>query len=407
MELENLFPDSLVEPTGGRIVLLVLDGLGGLPNPETGLTELEAAKTPNLDRIARTASLGLHQPVSWGVAPGSGPGHLALFGYDPVKYNIGRGVLSALGVGFELKPGDVAIRLNLATVDADGNITDRRAGRPSDEENRRIIEKLRGAVKGPGGVQVFFEPEKEHRAVLILRGRRLSAALADTDPQETGVPPLQAQAKDPSDQDAVETATLLQQVIDSARSALKDEPHANALLARGIDAYHAFPSVMDRYRLKARAIAKYPMYRGVARLVGMESASVPQSDEESVGTLADGFQDYDFHFVHFKAIDSRGEDGAFDAKAKAIEAVDALIPRVEELKPDVLIVTGDHSTPAALGAHSWHSVPLLLASKYTRPSPDAAFGERACLRGELGIFPAMSIMSLALAHAQRLTKYGA
>ena len=405
--MENLFPDSLVEPTGGRIVLLVLDGLGGLPHPESGLTELEAAKTPNFDRLAKKASLGMHQPVGWGVAPGSGPGHLSLFGYDPVTYNIGRGVLSALGVGFELKPGDVAIRLNLATVDASGNITDRRAGRPSDEENRRVIEKLRLAVKGPGGVQVFFEPEKEHRAVLILRGRRLSAALADTDPQETGVPPLQAQAKDPKDQDAVETATLLQQVIDAARAALKDEPHANALLARGIDAYHAFPTFQDRFKLNARVVAKYPMYRGVARLVGMESASVPQSDEETVRTLADGFNDFDFHFAHFKAIDSRGEDGDFEAKAKAIESVDALIPQVEALNPDVIVVTGDHSTPAALAAHSWHAVPIMIVSKWTRPSPDATFGERACMRGELGVFPGMSIMSLALAHAQRLTKYGA
>ncbi|MEO5510178.1 MAG: 2,3-bisphosphoglycerate-independent phosphoglycerate mutase [Longimicrobiales bacterium] len=400
----KMFPDMLVEGDGGRIVLLVLDGLGGLPDPETGLTELEAASTPNLDRLARSASLGLHQPVSYGVTPGSGPGHLALFGYDPVEYNIGRGVLSALGVGFDLKPGDIAIRLNLATVDASGNITDRRAGRPSDEENRRIIEKLRAGVKGIGGVQVFFEPEKEHRAVLIMRGRNLSAKLADTDPQETGVPPLPASATEP---EAAESAKLLQMVLDTARETLSDEPNANALLARGIDAFHTFPSFFDRFKLRALAIARYPMYRGVASLVGMDTHPIQQTDADSVKALAEQFDKYDFHFVHFKAIDSRGEDSDFAAKAKAISAIDALIPEIEALKPDVLIVTGDHSTPATMGTHSWHPVPILLASKWNRPSADATFGERACQRGDLGTFPAMNIMSLALAHAQRLTKYGA
>jgi 2,3-bisphosphoglycerate-independent phosphoglycerate mutase len=404
MSSEIVFPDGLVEEAGGRIVLLVLDGLGGLPHEQTGHTELESARTPNLDRLARHATLGMHQPVSWGIAPGSGPGHLALFGFDPVRYNIGRGVLSALGVGFALQPGDIAIRLNLATVDAEGRITDRRAGRPSDEENRRLIAKLRDEVKAPGGLQIFFESEKEHRAVLVLRGRALSAALADTDPQETGVPPLPATATDPA---AGETAALLQQVLDRAFEVLRGEPQANALLARGIDAYHAFPTFQERYRLKARAIAKYPMYRGVARLVGMESAPVPGSDAETVQTLAQDFTSFDFHFAHFKAIDSRGEDGDFDAKVAAIEAVDALIPQVEALQPDVLIVTGDHSTPARLKAHSWHPVPLLLASPWARPQPDATFGERACLRGELGVFPAMQIMTVALAHAGRLNKYGA
>jgi 2,3-bisphosphoglycerate-independent phosphoglycerate mutase len=402
--MKDLFPDTLIEDHGGKIVLLVLDGLGGLPHPHTGLTELEAAKTPNLDRLAKTASLGLHLPVAHGVAPGSGPGHLALFGYDPVAYNIGRGVLSALGVGFDLKPGDIAIRLNLATIDAQGNITDRRAGRPTDEENKRVIAKLRDGVKGIGGVQAFFEPEKEHRAVLVLRGRNLSAKLADTDPQETGVPPLKASATEP---EAEESAKVLQMILDRAHEVLKDEPKANALLARGIDAFHSFPSFMDRYKLKALAIARYPMYRGVASLVGMDTHPIQDSDPGSIKALAEQFDSYDYHFVHFKAIDSRGEDSDFEAKAKAIEAIDALIPEIEALKPDVLIVTGDHSTPATFGAHSWHPVPILLASKWTRPVADATVGERACLKGELGVFPAMSIMSLALAHAKRLTKYGA
>jgi 2,3-bisphosphoglycerate-independent phosphoglycerate mutase len=398
------FPDMLVQDEGGRIILLVLDGLGGLPDPETGLTELEAAATPNLDRLARGAALGMQLPVATGISPGSGPGHLSLFGYDPAQYDIGRGVLSALGVGFAVKPGDVAIRLNFASIDAEGRITDRRAGRPTDEENRRLVKKLQENVKGPGGIEVFFESEKEHRAVLVMRGRQLSAELADTDPQEEGVPPLPAKAKKP---EAEETAKLLQMILDNAFDVLKDEKVANGIIARGIDAYHPFPTFFERYMLRARAIAKYPMYRGVARLVGMDGARVPDGDAETVTVLEEDFDDYEFHFVHFKAMDSRGEDGDFEAKMKAIAAVDELIPRIEALEPDVLLITGDHSTPSRLRAHSWHPVPVMIASRWTRPQPDATFGERSCARGELGIVQGRDLMTLALAHAGRLAKYGA
>jgi 2,3-bisphosphoglycerate-independent phosphoglycerate mutase len=404
MEMAGTFPDSLALPEGGRIVLLVLDGLGGLPHPETGLTELESAATPNLDRLAGRSALGLQRPVGHGITPGSGPGHLSLFGYDPIRYNIGRGVLSALGVGFAVQPGDIAIRLNFATIDPSGLILDRRAGRPSDEENRRLVGKLQERVQGPGGVQVFFQAEKEHRAVLVLRGRQLSAALADTDPQHEGVAPLPVQALT---DEAAETASLLQRVLDAAFAVLADEPAANAILARGIDAYHPFPSFQERYQLRARAIAKYPMYRGVARLVGMHGARVPDTDAQAIDVLEEEFDRFDFHFVHFKAMDSRGEDGSFEAKAEAIAAVDRLIPRVEALGPDVILVTGDHSTPSALRAHSWHPVPVMLVSPWCRPAPHATFGERSCARGELGIFPGAELMSLALAHAGRLAKYGA
>jgi 2,3-bisphosphoglycerate-independent phosphoglycerate mutase len=400
------FPDKLVQDEGGSIVLLVLDGLGGLPHLETGLTELESARTPNLDRLARSAALGMQLPVATGITPGSGPGHLSLFGYDPVKHDIGRGVLSALGVGFEIRPGDIAIRLNFATLDTDGRITDRRAGRPKDEENRRLVQKLQENVTVPDGVEVFFASEKEHRAVLVLRGRGrgLSAELNDTDPQETGVPPLRAAARRP---EAEETARLLQAILDSAFDVLRDESVANGIIARGIDAYQPFPTFFERYMLRARAIAKYPMYRGVARLVGMDGARVPDSDAETVDVLAQGFNEYDFHFVHFKAMDSRGEDGDFDAKAKAIESVDELVPRIEALKPDVLLITGDHSTPARLRAHSWHPVPVMIVSQWTRPQSDATFGERSCALGELGLVRGRDLMTLALAHAGRLAKYGA
>ncbi len=398
-------PDDVVEADGGTIVLLVLDGLGGLPHPETGRTELETARTPNLDALARRSALGLIRPVTPGVAPGSGPGHLALFGYDPVEWNIGRGVLSALGVDFKLERGDVAARLNLATLDEDGNITDRRAGRPPDEENRRLVAKLQDAVSEVDGVRVFFESEKEHRVVLVLRGEGLSAELSDTDPQDTGVPPDPVRALDPA---AEESARLVAEVLDRVRDALADERTANGLLARGFAAFGDYPSFRDRYALRSLCIARYPMYRGVARLVGMDiHEDVPASDEDSITALEQEVRGYDYVFVHFKYPDSRAEDGDFDGKVEVIEAIDALVPRITALEPDVLVVTGDHSTPATFRAHSWHPVPVLLHSPWCRTAPVEGFGEGDCLRGELGIFESKHLMSLALAHAGRLGKFGA
>lgn len=402
--MTKTLPDDVTIARGGRIVLVVMDGLGGLPRVRGGETELESARTPALDALASRAALGLHVPVLPGITPGSGPGHLSLFGYDPIRYDIGRGVLSALGVGFPLEEGDIAVRLNFATVGADGRVTDRRAGRPSDDENKRLIAKLRAGVAAPAGVRVFFESEKEHRAVLVLRAADLSPALGDTDPQRTGVPPKPVSALDP---DAEHSAQVLQSVLDTARAVLADEEVANALLARGIDAYRRYPSFADRYGLRALAIARYPMYLGVAKLVGMDTRGPEPSDSESVAQLARSFHDYDFHFIHFKATDSRGEDGDFGAKVAAIEAIDALIPEIENLEPEVIVVTGDHSTPSVMRSHSWHPVPLLIAADRVRGDSGVAFGERTCLRGELGIIAGTDILPLALAHAGRLAKFGA
>lgn len=398
------FPDSVVEPDGGSIIYVVMDGLGGLPHQETGLTELETARTPNLDRLARRSALGLITPVAPGIAPGSGPGHLALFGYDPVKLHIGRGVLSALGVDFELEHGDLAARLNLASFDGDGNVTDRRAGRPSDEVNRRIVEKLRANVSQVDGVDVFWESEKEHRVVLVMRGAGLSADLTDTDPQETGVPPDPLEATSPEGE---QTVQAVRKVLDLANETLKDEEVANGVLARGFAIFERYPSLTERFGLKPVCVARYPMYRGVSRLLGMDIAEAAESDAGIMEILRREMRDHDFAFVHFKYMDSRGEDGDFDAKVAAIEAVDALIPEIEALEPDVIVVTGDHSTPARLRAHSWHPVPTMIVSEWCRPVDVGEFGERACTRGELGIFEAKHLMTLALAHARRLAKFGA
>lgn len=398
-------PDALVErgAEGRKIVLFVLDGLGGLPHPETGLTELETARTPNLDALAGRSSLGAMVPVSPGIAPGSGPGHLSLFGYDPVEYVIGRGALSALGVGFDLRAGDLAARLNLATLDGEGRIVDRRAGRPSDEEGRRVVEKVRSHLKAPDGIQVFLEHEKEHRVVLILRGPGLEANLADTDPQSEGVPPLGVRALDPGSE---RSAALLDGILDQIRAILMDEAAVNGVLARGFASYEGYPGFLERYGLRALVIAQYPMYRGVARLVGMDVLDIPSDPPELVDILERHFQDYDFFFLHFKYTDSRGEDGDFQGKVRAIESVDPLIPRILALSPEVLVVTGDHSTPATFRAHSWHPVPVLLASPWARPT-GAGFGESQCRLGDLGTFEGKHLMALALAHAGRLAKFGA
>jgi 2,3-bisphosphoglycerate-independent phosphoglycerate mutase len=380
-----------------------MDGLGGLPHRDTGLTELETARTPTLDRLAERSSLGSLLPVSPGITPGSGPGHLSLFGYDPATFLVGRGALSALGVGFGLKAGDLAARLNLATLDSEGRIQDRRAGRPSDEEGRRIVAKIREALEPPEGIQVFVEHEKEHRVALILRGRELGADLSDTDPQETGVPPLPVTAQEPGSE---RSAEIMQEILNQATSALQDEKRITGVLARGFASYEGFPSFQDRYGMKALAIAKYPMYRGVARLVGMDVLEVPSDIAEIGSILEKHFHEYDFFFLHFKYTDSRGEDGDFDAKVAAIESVDPLVETVLGLDPEVLVVTGDHSTPANLRAHSWHPVPVLISSSWTRPT-GTRFGERDCREGELGQFEGKHLMALALAHAGRLAKFGA
>lgn len=403
--MDVTLPDAVVQRgKGGKIIFLVLDGLGGLPHRETGLTELETAATPNLDRLAKRSALGLSLPVSPGISPGSGPGHLALFGYDPVQYNIGRGVLSALGVDFHLEPGDLAARLNLATLDESGNVADRRAGRPSDEDNARVVERLRANVSQVGGVEVFWESEKEHRLVMIMRGVGLSAELTDTDPQRTGVPPLPVRASAPEGE---RTVRVVEMALEQARETLADEPVANGVLARGFANFHPYPSMEERFGLRSVCIARYPMYRGVSRLLGMHIAEPAATDAGSVEVLRDQLRDHDFAFVHFKYIDSRGEDGDFAAKVAAIEDVDALIPGVEALEPAALVVTGDHSTPSRLRAHSWHPVPALLASDWCRPVDVDGFGERSCMRGELGTFEAKHLMTLALAHAGRLAKFGA
>jgi 2,3-bisphosphoglycerate-independent phosphoglycerate mutase len=395
----------LVHDTGGKIILLVMDGLGGLPRTPDGLTELETAHTPNLDRLAKEGSTGLTIPVARGVAPGSGPAHLAMFGYDPIQYEIGRGVLEATGIGIEVNPGDVAVRGNFCTVDSSGKITDRRAGRIPTEEGAKRVQLLK-QIRLPG-VEVQVEAVQDYRFALLLRGEGLNGDIADTDPQLTGVPPLPAKAESPA---AEYTAKLVNQWIVEAAKILKDHAPANMVTLRGFAMDPNLPKYRDVYKLRAACVAVYPMYKGVSRLVGMDVIQTDHHDSAAdefrhVGRV---WKDYDFIFCHIKYTDSRGEDGDFDGKVKVIEEVDAALPILLDLKPDVMIVTGDHSTPATLKSHSWHPVPTLLwAPKSHMPDRAQCYGERECLMGALGQFPAADLMPLALAHANRLAKYGA
>ena len=398
------FIDSLVIKNETKIVFLIMDGLGGLPMGGQGQTELEAAQTPNMDALAKRSICGLLDPVGYGITPGSGPAHFALFGYDPVKNNIGRGILEAAGIDYPMTERDLLIRINFATIDKDGVVVDRRAGRIDNDTNKRICRKLQENIRKISDVEVIFEPVNEHRALLVLRGDGLREDIQETDPQKTGFPALPPKAMV---QEAEETAVILQRLIDKTKGVLADESKANMMLLRGYSRYRRYPYISERFGLNALAIASYPMYRGIARLLGMVIGPQPGTIEEEILALRKNYDKYDFFFVHVKPTDSRGEDGNFDAKVKVIEEVDSLIPLVTELNPDVLVVTGDHSTQAALASHSWHPLPVMLHSATCRPDRVERFGERDCICGGLGRMPMVHLMGLALAHARRLDKFGA
>ncbi len=393
---------ELSQSTPSKIVMLVIDGLGGLPDAKTGKTEMETAKTPNLDRLAARGMCGLSQPIGYGITPGSAPGHLALFGYDPVAYNIGRGVLEALGIDFELQPGDVAARGNFCTVDGNGIITDRRAGRITTEKSAELCRLLDGM--SINSTRVLVSPVREHRFAAIFRGKDLSSEVSDSDPGQVGkIPVIVAPLK----AEAAEMAKIANEFLARASRTLAKHHPANMVLLRGFSQHPHLPTMQEIYKLKPAAIASYPMYRGLAKLLGMAVLATGATIDKEFATLKQSYEQYDFFFLHVKGADSAGEDGDFARKVSVIEQFDSLLPEVTSLNPDVIIVTGDHSTPALLKAHSWHPVPLLLYSPWCRPDRIEHFGESACASGELGVIPATQIMPLAMAHALKLNKFGA
>ncbi len=403
--MKNRKFEELVTSGNSKIVFLIMDGLGGVENDEQSGTELQVAQKPNLDGLAAKAICGLLDPISPGITPGSGPAHFGLFGYDPVEYNIGRGVLEAAGIDFPFTDDDVVARINFCTVGSDGKITDRRAGRLATDDNIRVCEKLQKQINKHAQLSdILIRPVKEHRAVVAFRGKGLFGDLEDTDPQKTGELPLAPKALNEQSKSIV---PIVADFIQQAAAILNDEPRANMLLLRGFAKYRRFPTMLDRFKLKSLAIATYPMYKGIARLLGMAIAPDTDTIEDEIKMLCAKYKDYDYFFVHIKATDSRGEDGKFDDKVKVIEKVDSLLPQICALNPDVLVITGDHSTPAAMSGHSWHPVPVLLSAKNCRPDRATSFGERACLSGGLGRMPMKYLMGFALAHAGKLQKFGA
>jgi 2,3-bisphosphoglycerate-independent phosphoglycerate mutase len=390
--------------SASRIAFVVVDGLGGLPHPETGKTELETARTPNLDNLVEKGICGLVDPLGPGLTPGSGPAHMALFGYDPFEFLIGRGVLEALGIDFPLQEGDVAARGNFCTVDDAGVITDRRAGRISTEECARLCQLL--AQIQLDGAQVLVSPVRGHRFLVVFRGTGLHSDISESDPNQVGLRPNPLTALSP---EAAGTAAMVADWESRAKAILADSHPANMVLLRGFSQHPSIPSMGALYKLKPLAIATYPMYRGLAKLVGMEvvNIDIASSIADEFATLAQHYADYDFFFLHIKQADAAGEDGNFEEKVRVIEQVDAALPALTELGPDVIVVTGDHSTPAVLKGHSWHPVPLVLYSRWCRTDEATDFSERACARGGLGRLPTLAVMPLALAHALKLTKFGA
>jgi 2,3-bisphosphoglycerate-independent phosphoglycerate mutase len=394
---------KLIVPAQSKIVLLIMDGLGGLPLEPGGRTELETACTPNLDALAKRSALGLTVPAGPGITVGSGPGHLAIFGYDPIEYEIGRGALEALGVDFELGPNDVAARGNFCSVDENGIITDRRAGRIASEKSRELVKLLR-AIR-VDGVEFFIELVKEHRFAFVMRAPRLGEALSETDPLKVGARPLPVRALQLGSEQA---AQFLNQFIEQARSLLADNHPANMITLRGFAKLPSIPTYPELYGLHPAAIAINGMYRGVARLAGMEVLQVcGDTLADEFTTLEKHWNDFDFFYLHVKKTDTFGEAGNFAGKVGVIEEVDALLPRLLALDPDVVIIGGDHSSPAVLKSHSWHPVPVLMYGKYVREDGIPEFGERACLRGSLGVLPAKHVIPIALANAGRVTKFGA
>lgn len=395
---------TLSRKTPEKIVLLVIDGLGGLPDPSMGKTELETARIPNLDSLAASGINGLANPVAPGITPGSGPGHLGLFGYDPVKSNIGRGVLEAVGIDVELQAGDIAARGNFCTVDENGIITDRRAGRISTELCTQLCTLMDG-MKLNGGIEARVYPVREHRFVVVFRGEGLNPSVSDSDPSREGVTPLPVKAFNAAAEKMASAANLF---LQNAGQLLASKSPANMAVLRGFASKPDFPSMKSIFKLNCCAIALYPMYRGLARLVGMNIAPVEGSTfKDEIAALKANFSKYDFFFIHFKWTDSAGEDGNFSKKVAALEQVDEALPEILSLQPDVIVVSGDHSTPAVFGGHSWHPVPVLIAAKYCGTDAVTSFSEPAALFGGLGMISSADIMVLAMANARKLHKFGA
>ncbi|HOC03619.1 MAG TPA: 2,3-bisphosphoglycerate-independent phosphoglycerate mutase [Candidatus Ratteibacteria bacterium] len=404
MEVEKIIKE-IIKKNDKKILLLIMDGLGGLPEPTTHLTELETAKKPYLDEIARVGMCGLSIPVLPGITPGSGPAHLSLFGYDPVEHKIGRGVLEVLGVGMEMDKNDIAIRGNFATIDENNIVTDRRAGRIPTEQNQKIVQILQEKIKVINGVEIIIKTVKEHRLAILLKGKNLSPDISENDPQKEGLP---LRKITPLKKNAEFTAGILNEFLKQAEKILAQQnTKARTILLRGFSGIPDIESFEKKYLLNPVCIASYPMYKGLAKLVGMNVIAGLETIDDEIEILNKVYNDYDFFYLHYKKTDSAGEDGDFNRKVQTIEEFDTKIRGMKNLKFDVICLTGDHSTPSVLKGHSWHPVPIVIVSQNIIPDDVNSFTERACAKGMLGTIPATSIMYILLANALKLEKFGA
>jgi 2,3-bisphosphoglycerate-independent phosphoglycerate mutase len=405
----EIAPHLEFKNNGSKIILFVIDGLGGLPLPKTGLTELETAHTPNLDRLASKGVTGMSTPIAPGVSPGSGVAHIALFGYNPFTYDVGRGAIAAYGVGLDMEEDDIAVRINFAGFNSAGAVVDRRAGRLPTEKNVELCRLLRQIKMND--VEIIIETVQDYRSVVIFRGEGLHPDLSDSDPQATGegVFPHRIVATKPRSKYSASVAnTFIREANEIMRKEARDiveMPNGQHLgiLTRGYANRPQLPAMQQLYGLdNTGVIASYPDYRGIARIVGMDVLYTGHDLEGEFDRLEEVFHNYDFIFFHVKGPDSAGEDGNFDEKVKSLEEIDKLMPRVEELSPDVIAITGDHSTPATYKGHSWHSVPFTLVSKWCRPDGVKMFCESECRHGILGLFQATEVMLYALGNAGRI-----
>ncbi|HEY3932668.1 MAG TPA: 2,3-bisphosphoglycerate-independent phosphoglycerate mutase [Verrucomicrobiae bacterium] len=407
MNLDTLYSELTLK-TKAKLVLVVLDGLGDIATQEQNyLTPLEAATTPNLDALAKNSAQGRMIPVAPGITPGSGPGHLGLFGYDPLEFQVGRGVIEALGLGMELKHGDVAARANFCTLDKKGIVTDRRAGRIATEICEELCAKLSAKIKKISDVEIIIKPGLEHRFAIIFRGKGLEGPVTSTDPNREGLPLAPAKAEDSNSTAQKKTAEIINEFYKLALPIITAHPKANSFLMRGIAHQPHIPLFEERYKLKPACLAVYPMYKGLAQLVGMKKIEGAKTIAEQFETYLKEFDNYDFFFIHYKYTDKYGEDGNFAAKKKAIEDFDAALPILLKKKPDVLVVTGDHSTPCALKGHSWHPQPILLHSAVSGSDKLERFTETGANSGSLGVFGSKFLIRLMQANAKMFDKFGA
>ena len=398
LDIKNF--QTLTRYTDSKILLLVIDGLGGLPHNQTSKTELESANIPNLDKLTQESTTGIATPIQPGITPGSGPGHMSLFGYNPIKYVIGRGVLEAIGSGIKLSKKDIAVRGNFCTIDNQGVITDRRAGRISDSDASKLIQSL-SQIK-VDGAHITIKHLKNHRFVLVLSGSDLNTDITPTDPLLNNLPINQASSNSPQSR---KTATIINKFTQLSLDILKNETLANGIILRGFSQNLSVPKISDVYHINPIGISLYPAYRGIATMLGMKVTNQGVDFSDLIKIVRNNFNDFNFFYLHYKDTDSAGEDGDFDKKVFSLEKLDTFIPELRSIGFDVFTITGDHSTPSILSSHSWHPVPILINSNIPTSDESIHFTELECKNGDIGRIHATDIMPLTLAYAKKLIKF--